>query len=192
MKIKPFVVATLVGMAVANVAHAQSWERREADEYNPFPVVEAAASNDGYFSFYCHGQPEEAVAAFSVSFPADKVREDFEDGNVVRAFIDVDGERTEWRLDFIVIGDGDVVGFTSKGDPRLDVEVGSEPQVNLAYALQSGQQATLTIPMLNITSRLGLGGSMDALESVYLGCGMVRPTGTGVWTEDEYDLNGTD
>lgn len=120
------------------------------------------------------------MAAFSVTFPAHKIPEDFEDGNVVRAVIDVDGERTEWRLDFIVIGDGDVVGFTSKGDPRLDVEVGSEAQVNFVYALQNGRQASLNIPLLNIKSTLGLNGSMDALRGIYLGCG-TRLTGSDPW-----------
>lgn len=178
MKIKHLAAATLAGMSIAGSANAQSWERLEDGNY---PAAMAMGSNNASFSFHCRDNVrEQDVAEFWVMFPAGEVPEDFEDGNVVRAFIDVDGERTEWRLNFIVVGDGDVVGFTSTGDPRLDVEVGSEAQVNLVYALQNGRQATLNIPLLNISSTLGLSGSMDALRGIYLGCG-TRLTGTDPW-----------
>jgi len=178
MKIKKFVAATLVGLSIAGSAHAQSWERLEYDDNYPSAI--ASGSNDASFSFHCRDNVrEQDVAEFWVMFPAEKVREDFADGNVVRAFIDIDGERTEWRLDFMVVGDGDVVGFTSTGDPRLHVDVGSEAQVNLVYALQNGRKATLSIPLLDLSTTLELNGSMDALVGIYLGCGM-RMTGTGV------------
>lgn len=178
MTISQFVATTLVGISIAGAAQAQSWERLEDD--GNYPAAMATGSNDASFSFHCRDNVrEQDVAEFWVMFPAEKVREDFEDGNVVRAFIDVDGERTEWRLDFMVVGDGDIVGFTSTGDSRLDADVGSEAQVNLVYALQNGQQARLDIPLLDLSSTLGLAGSMDALAGIYLGCGM-RMTGTGV------------
>lgn len=178
MQIKQFAITALVGMAISGAAQAQTWER--LDEEGNYLSAMATGTNDASFSFGCRDNVrEQDVAEFWITFPAEKVPEDFEDGNVVRAFIDVDGERTEWRLDFMVIGDGDVVGFTSTGDPRLDEEAGSEAQVNLVYALQTGRQATFNIPLLNLSSTLGLEGSMDALRGIYIGCG-TRITGTGV------------
>lgn len=185
MKIKQFVVAALVGMSVTNVAHAQSWSTEEVDG-----TVYATGYGSGGTTLTLHcgaSHQNPAEAHFRVLMPW---RSSFE-GKLQRgdekfnAQLAIDGSAQSIRMEWGSMEEAGVEFYVT----ALAADAGDLTM--LVAELQNGSTATFSIPSLGVTSTVPLRGSRNALSGIYMGCGML-PTGTGVWTEDEYDLNGTD
>jgi len=182
MKIKQFVVATLVGMSVAGGAQAQSWERWE--EGGAQGRAEGASLTFGCDADDPTSASLKAVVAFDLGNEAAMFSMSM--ARPYAATFVVDGSPMPIGMRFI--GDGEEGIALQALEPFSD---GGMKLVELTTALQNGNRLVLQIPALGVSVPFSLVGSRDALNSVYLGCGM-WPTGTGVWTNDEYDLSGTD
>ncbi|MEN5364741.1 hypothetical protein [Brevundimonas intermedia] len=185
MKIKQFVAATLVGMSIAGAANAQSWSQEKVDG-----TLYATGRGSGgtTLELHCgasHQNPEEAH--FRVRMPW---RSSFE-GKLERgdekfnAQLAIDGSIQPIRMEWGSMEEAGVEFYvTAMAEDAGDLTM-------LVAELQNGSTATFNIPALGVSSTVPLTGSRDALNGIYMGCGM-HPTGTGVWTDDEYELNGTD
>lgn len=185
MKIKMLAAAALVGMSIAGAANAQSWTTEDVGG-----TLYATGHGGGRttLELHCgasHQNPEEAH--FRVRMPW---RSSFE-GKLERgdekfnAQLAIDGSSYPIRMEWGSMEEAGVEFYVTA------LAADADDLTMLVAELQNGSTATFSIPSLGVTSTVPLKGSRAALNGIYMGCGM-RPTGTGVWTEDEYDLNGTD
>lgn len=181
MKIKMFAAAAL-GLSIAGAANAQSWERW--DEGGAQARAEGASLTFGCGADDPTSASLKAVVAFDLGNESAMFAMSMD--RPYEATFVVDGSPTPIRMMFI--GDGEEGIALQAIEPVSDDGM---KLVDLTTELRNGNRLVLQIPALGVSVPFSLNGSRNALNGVYLGCGM-WPTGTGVWTEDEYDLNGTD
>lgn len=178
MTIKYFAAVALLGMTVSGAAHAQSWERW--DEGVAQASQEGAALTFGCDSGDGSAASLRAVVGFDRGDRA--AMASMAPGRQYSAVFVVDGHSSPVRMEFITDGEEGIV--------LAAVEPFSEDGmklVDLAVELMNGNRLVFQIPTLGVSVPFRLSGSRDALNGVYLGCGM-WPTGTGVMME--LDENG--
>lgn len=177
MKVSLLAVATLVGLSAAHVAHAQSWERWDEGG------AQAWAENAS-LTFGCDAEDNSAASLRAVV--------GYDQGNSSMSAM---SPGREYAVSFVVDGRSSPIKmkFEAEGEEGIALSVvepfaeGGMKLVDLTTELANGNRLTFQIPALGVSIPFSLTGSREALNGVYLGCGM-WPTGTGVWTEDEYDL----
>lgn len=174
MKIKQFIAVTLVGLSVAQAAHAQTWQREDyGGSYEP--LTTGVASRGVKVEFGCGRAPTEAFVRVYVPWQS-RFGRLAEEGFFDVAFV-VDGEPIPLSLQFTRTETEAVFATSVEMDEQGFAE--SDHLNNLVYALQSGRSASISAPALGVESALPLNGSMSALRGIYVGCGM-HLSGTGV------------